>query len=103
MNTKDTTAPKANGAPEAPHIQYDADARRKAHPELNPYSALSYCYELESKLLAVTAQRDELLAAAEFTLNQLDNMLSDDFQLGADKPSRDKLRAAIANCQKGDQ
>ena len=37
----------------------------------------------------------ELLKAARLTLELLDDMTTDDFSLGADKPARDALSAAI--------
>ena len=38
----------------------------------------------------------DLLAACEATLSLLDHMTTDAFSKGADKPARDRLRAAIA-------
>jgi hypothetical protein len=41
----------------------------------------------------------ELLQAAKMTLALLDNMTSEAFSLGADKPAREGLRAAIAQAE----
>lgn len=46
----------------------------------------------------VTEQRDALLAAAKLALNTLDNITSEEFSRGGDRPARDALNAAIAQC-----
>ena len=49
-----------------------------------------------SKLIAAAP---EMLEALRFTLAQLENMTTDAFSKGADKPIRDMARAAIAKAE----
>jgi len=92
---------QVTGEGKALRIQYDADARRKAHPELNPYSPISYCYELESKLLAVTAQRDELLAAAIDFRRLFAEAIPNRDMRDEWRPIWKTFSAAIANAERG--
>jgi hypothetical protein len=43
----------------------------------------------------ITAQRDALLAACKAAIKGLENMTSDGFSKGKDRPIRDQLRAAV--------
>lgn len=57
--------------------------------------ARNSCAECEALNAALISTAPELLEACQTVLNGLENMLTVDFSIGADKPLRDMLRAVI--------